>query len=99
MNLITSLPPFHGYSVIMVVIDRLIEFAHFISLHHDFDSKTVSNAFIKHIVKLHGFFQVNFSDRDKVFISKFWQQLFQAQETTLAMSSASHPQTDGKVKS
>ncbi|XP_057746886.1 uncharacterized protein LOC130966135 [Arachis stenosperma] len=96
MDFITSLPPSHGYSVIMVVIDRLTKFAHFIALRRDFDSKTVSDAFIKHIVKLHGFPKSIVSDRDKVFISKFWQQLFHAQGTTLAMSSAYHPQTDGQ---
>ncbi|XP_057755398.1 uncharacterized protein LOC130974540 [Arachis stenosperma] len=39
MDFITSLPPSHGYSVIMVVIDRLTKFAHFIALKHDFNSK------------------------------------------------------------
>ncbi|XP_072062044.1 uncharacterized protein [Arachis hypogaea] len=73
IDFITSLPTSHGYSVIMVVIDRLTEFAHFIALRRDFDSKTVSDAFIKHIVKLHGFPKSIVSDRGKVFISKFWQ--------------------------
>jgi hypothetical protein len=36
------------------------------------------------------------SDRDKVFTSTFWQHLFKIQVTTLAMSSAYHPQSDGQ---
>jgi hypothetical protein len=36
------------------------------------------------------------SDRDKVFTSNFWKKLFELQSTTLAMSSAYHPQSDGQ---
>jgi len=48
------------------------------------------------IVKLHGMPKSIVFDRDKVFMSQFWQHLFTAQGTTLAMSSAYHPQSDGQ---
>jgi len=46
MDFIISLPPSHGYSVIMVIIDRLSKFAHFIPLKEDFINKIVVEAFV-----------------------------------------------------
>jgi len=96
MDFITALPPSQGYSVIMVIIDKFSKFGHFIPLKADFTSKIVAEVFLQQIIKLHGFPRSIISDRDKVFISKFWQQLFQAQGTKLKMSSAYHPQSDGQ---
>lgn len=96
MDFITGLPPSSGFTVIMVVVDRLSKYAHFMPLKSDYSSKTVVEAFMHNVVKLHGMPKSIVSDRDKVLTSKFWQHLFQLQGTTLAMSFAYHPQTDGQ---
>jgi len=96
MDFITTLPPAHRYSVIMVVIGCLSKFTHFVPLKQYFSSITVVEAFVQNIFKLHGFQKIIVSDGDKVFISRFWQQLFKAQGTKLAISSAYHPETDGQ---
>ena len=96
MDFITGLPHSNAFTIIMVVVDRLSKFAHFLPLKADYNSKKVAELFIANIVKLHGIPRSIVSDRDKVFISQFWQQLFKQQGTTLAMSSAYHPQTDGQ---
>lgn len=96
MDFIMGLPTSFGLSVIMVVIDRLTKYAHFVPLKADYNSKTVAEAFMNHIVKLHGVPRSIVSDRDKVFTSSFWKQLFKLQGTTLAISSAYHPQSDGQ---
>jgi hypothetical protein len=79
MDFITGIPPSHGYTVIMVVIDRLTKYSHFSPLKVDYNSKTVVETFMKTVVKLHGVPKSIISDRDKVFMSKFWKDLFQLQ--------------------
>jgi len=96
MNFITGLPIVNVFSVIMVVIDKLTKYAHFLTLKADYSSKTVAEAFMSNIVKLHGMPRSIVLDRDKVFTSAFWQHLFKLQGTTLVMSSTYHPQTDGQ---
>ncbi|CAJ2656401.1 unnamed protein product [Trifolium pratense] len=98
MDFITGLPLSYGYTTIMVVVDRLTKSAHFIPMKTDYTSKTVAEAFMHNIVKLHGMPKSIVSDRDKVFTSAFWQHLFKMQGTSLAMSSAYHPQTDGQTE-
>ncbi|MCH90884.1 hypothetical protein A2U01_0011807, partial [Trifolium medium] len=96
MDFITGLPNSHGFTVIMVVIDRLTKYSHFVPQKSDYSSKSVAEAFMENIVKLHGLPKSIVSDRDKVFTSAFWKHLFKLQGTTLAMSTAYHPQTDGQ---
>jgi len=91
MDFITCLHLSHGYSNIMMVIDKLSKFAHFIPLKYGFNSQSVATTFIQNIVKLYGFPKIIVSDRDRVFISNFWKQLFKSLGTSLAMTSAYHP--------
>lgn len=53
---------------------------------------------MQHIFRLHGLPLTLISDRDRIFTSKLWQELFQLAQTQLRMSSSYHPQTDGQTK-
>lgn len=98
MDFIEGLPISGRYDTILVVVDKFSKFGHFIPLKHPFTASTVAQLFFDNVFKLHSMPQVLISDRDKIFISQFWQQLFKLADTTLNLSSSYHPQTDGQTE-
>nr|GEV97758.1 putative mitochondrial protein [Tanacetum cinerariifolium] len=53
---------------------------------------------LNNVYKLHSLPQVIVSDRDKVFVSLFWKELFKALKVSLHLTTAYHPQTDGQIE-
>ncbi|PKI64051.1 hypothetical protein CRG98_015583 [Punica granatum] len=58
-------------------------------------AKEVAEAFVRGIVRLHGILESIVTDRDRIFMSSFWWELFKLHGIKLKMSSAYHSQTDG----
>jgi hypothetical protein len=96
MDFVEGLPKSRHANCILVVVDKFNKFAHFIPLLHPFTSATVAKLFLDNIYKLHGMPSHIISDRDRIFTSNFWRELFKLAQTTLCMSSAYHPQSDGQ---
>ena len=95
MDFIEGLPTSNKQNVILVVVDRLTNYVHFIALAHPYTLAKVADLFMKFVFKLHGMSASIFSDRDIGSTTTFWQELFKSQEIDLAMSSGYHLQTDG----
>ncbi|GJU45175.1 ty3-gypsy retrotransposon protein [Tanacetum coccineum] len=98
MDFITNLPPSKGKVCIWVIVDRLSKYAHFIPLSPNYTALTLASIFMHEIYRLHGLPKTIVSDRDPLFLSRFWKELFKLMGTKLVHSSAYHPQTDGQTE-
>nr|KYP46337.1 Retrovirus-related Pol polyprotein from transposon 297 family [Cajanus cajan] len=65
---------------------------------HPYTARTIVEVFVKEVVRLHGIPNSVISDRDPLFMSLFWKEFFRVQGTTLRMSTAYHPQSNGQTE-
>jgi len=98
MDFIIRLPKSNGYDSILVVVDRLSKYDHFIPHRHPYSAKSVADVFVKEVVRLHGIPASIVRDRDSIFMSVFWKELFKLQGTQLNMSTAYHPKSDSQTE-
>jgi hypothetical protein len=96
MDFIEALSKSEGKDTILVVVDKLVKYAHFIAMSHPFTTSKVVHLFIDNVFKLHGLPLIIITDRDRIFTSHLWQELFKYMKVKLKFSSVYHPQTDGQ---
>lgn len=96
MDFVTDLPPSQGYDAIWTVTDRLTKAVHLIPTRKATDAAELAELFVKEIHRLHGVPKAIVSDRDTKFTSAFWKQLMGKLDTSLHMSTAFHPESDGQ---
>jgi len=71
MDFVEGLPKSHSKEMVLVVMDRLTKFVHFIPLSHPYMAAKVANLYLQHVFKLHGMPALIVSDRDPVLTSHF----------------------------
>ncbi|PNY08203.1 hypothetical protein L195_g004717, partial [Trifolium pratense] len=76
MDFVTGLPPSQGFSVLFVVVDRFIKGIHLGAFASGFTAYKVAELFVSIFCKHHGLPKSIVSDRDPIFISHFWKDLF-----------------------
>jgi hypothetical protein len=99
MDFITGLPKSAKHNdAIMVVVDKLSKYAHFVPVKSTCKALDIANIFMREIFILHGMPREIVSDRDTQFPSSFWKSLMAGFETKLLFNTTYHPQTDGQTE-
>lgn len=96
MDFVTGLPTVRAHTIIIVVVERLTKYCHLGSLTASYSAISMTDYFIKQITRLHNIPKTIVSNRDKIFLNKFWKEIVARSITTLKMSSAYHPESDGQ---
>lgn len=98
LDFIEGLPRSDSFNAILVVVDKFSKYGHFLPIKHLFTALQIAQLYLNQIYKLHDLPKAIISDRDRVFTSAVWQQLFRLSDTKLMMSSSYHPQIDGETE-
>jgi hypothetical protein len=76
MGFIEGLPQSGAVNCILVIFDKFTKFAHFLPIKRPYTTAFVAKIFLDQVYKLHGILQSIVSDRDPIFTSNFWKELF-----------------------
>jgi len=99
MDLITALPrSASGHDAIVVFVCKLTRAVHYTPCLTAISAPQLAELFLRTVVRAHSLPSVILSDRDPRFTASFWRSLWAQLGTTLHMSTAYHPQTDGQTE-
>lgn len=94
----SGLPNCKGIPIIMLVVDRLSEHAHFIPFTHLYTTTIVAQSFIENVFKRHKMPSSIVSDKDPIFISALWREFFKLHGSELCMSFGYYAHSDGQTE-
>ena len=99
MDYIMGLPKSEaGNDGILTIVDRATKMVHLAPVKQTITAADTARLYWNTVGKLHGIPRSIVSDRDPRFVSKFWRELWKILGSSLRMSSAYHPQTDGQTE-
>jgi hypothetical protein len=95
LDFVGPLPKDEGYNCILTITDQLGSDIRLIPTRTDITMPNLALVFFKEWYCENGLPLELISDRDKLFVSKFWKALHKLTGVHIKMSTAYHPQTDG----
>ena len=98
VDFITQLPPSQGYNVITVYTEQLTKYIHIKPSKGTMTAEEMAQQFLKTIVSNHGIPKRITSDRDKLFMTKFWTTFTNLVGIDHKMTTAYHPQGNGQTE-
>ncbi|KAG3236068.1 hypothetical protein PI124_g18912 [Phytophthora idaei] len=81
---------------VVVYVDQLSKMVHLAAVPAEVTAVQTARLFVDMVFKHHGMPLDIVSDRDPRFTARFWQEVFTLLGTQLSMSTADHPQMDGR---
>src|SRR5882724_7207136 len=98
MDFIEKLPPSSGYTLILVIVDRLSKQSLFIPTHDTITSQQLVQLFVLNVFSKHGIPSHVTSDHGTEFVSHFFRSLGTALDMKLHFTSRYHPKGDGQTE-
>lgn len=95
MDYIVKLPELDNCNAILVVVDRLTKYAHFIPTVEEMNAEGLAQILIEEVFKHYSISKIIVSDRGATFSSKLWKLMMDLMGGQQRLSTAYHPQTNG----
>ena len=98
MDFIMDLPQSEGYNAVLVIVDKLTKYAHFIPCTTQINEEETAKLFHNYIWCHYGLPRQIITDRDSRWTGAFWEHLVSMLGIRRALTTAYHPQADGQTE-
>ena len=98
VDFIVELPESNGKDAIMVVVDSVTKWSHFVSTVTTPLAAGTAQLYLHHIWKHHGLPKKVVSDRGPQFVAEFMKEIYRLLGIKLSATTAYHPQGDGQTE-
>jgi hypothetical protein len=98
LDFIMDLPESKGFNAILVIVDKLMRYAHFLPCTTHIDEVETACLFASNIWSHYGLPRQIISSRDSRWTGAFWDHLTSFLGIKRSLTTACHPQADGQTK-
>jgi hypothetical protein len=98
LDLITGLPKLEGFDAILVIVDKLTKYIHYLPTSSDLDQRGFARLFMDEIVYGKGIPKNMFTNQDAQWSKGLWDAIARYLGLDLTLSTSHHPQMDGKTE-